>query len=385
MADTVLLSGATGFLGMEVLVRLLEQTDSEVIALVRTNGSETAAERMTSVFRRLYDEHPGPLADRVTAIAGDISVDGLGLSLADRVEILARTTSIVHCAATVAFDSPLEEALNVNAGGTSRILSLASELAEGGRLRRMVHVSTAYVSGCHAGPFREDDLDLEQAFRNSYEASKAHAERIVRSASESLPIVVVRPSIVVGDSFCGWTPTFNVIYWPLRAFSRGLIDTVPASPDGILDIVPIDYVADGILALHEREEVDADTVHLVAAEDAVSNRELARLACRHFDREPVKFAGDGELPRAPEAATYLPYFDVRASFANGNARRILASQGISPPCLDSYFPTIVDYARRAHWGKRPLTRESARREARERGGQPVRPSNDNRVSVRASR
>jgi thioester reductase-like protein len=363
MGGTVLLTGASGFLGMELLTRLLEQTDSEVIVLLRTSAAATAQERLAGVVAQLYDEVPAGFADRVTPVAGDISLDGLGLSDADRREILARATSIVHCAAAVAFDQPADVALNVNAIGTSRMLTLGLELAERGRLRRIVHVSTAYVSGRHVGVFGEDDLDLEQSYRNSYEVSKAHAERIVRAARE-LPIVVARPSIVVGDSSCGWTPVFNVVYWPLQAFSRGLIDKVPAREDGILDIVPIDFVAEGILALHELGELDVDTVHLVAGEHAVSNRELAALACRHFDLPPLSFAQDGELPRTPEAGGYVPYFDVRASFDDRNARRILAPRGVRAPRLESYFATIADYAQRAKWGKRALTRESAHREAR---------------------
>jgi thioester reductase-like protein len=360
MSDTMLLTGASGFLGMEVLVRLLERTDSDVIVLLRERGGESADERMAGVFCQLYDDVPPGFAGRVTSLAADMSVDGLGLSPAGYRDILRRATSIVHCAASITFDLTLEDALNVNAAGASRMLSLAVELAEQGRLRRIVHVSTAYVSGRHTGVFAEQDLDLDQSFRNTYEQSKAHAERILRSCGHDLPLVVVRPSIVVGDSRCGWTPTFNVIYWPLRALSRGLIDRVPANPDGIIDMVPIDYVADGILAFHERDDVGG-TVHLVAGPDAVSNRELAELASRHFDLPSPTFAGDGVLPRVPEAELYLPYFDVEASFDDRRARRTLEPEGIRAPPIQSYFSTIVDYAQRAHWGKRPSTREAAHR------------------------
>ena len=58
----------------------------------------------------------------------------------------------------------------------------------------------------------------------------------------------------MGESDSGWTPTFNVLYWPLRAFSRGLFDTVPALAHGRVDVVPVDYVADGIVYLLDRAE-----------------------------------------------------------------------------------------------------------------------------------
>ncbi|HEX3911235.1 MAG TPA: SDR family oxidoreductase [Solirubrobacteraceae bacterium] len=360
MSETVLLTGATGFLGMELLARLLERSDSDVIVLVRARDREAAAERLVGVFERLYDERP-LAAGRVQAIAGDISREGLGLSARDRRELLARTSSIIHCAASIAFDLPQSEACNVNAGGAARMLELARELHATGRLRRMVHVSTAYVCGRHDGDFDERRLDVGQEFRNSYERSKASAERLLRAKAAGLPLVVARPSIVVGDSRCGWTPSFNVVYWPLQAFSRGLIGEVAADPDGVLDIVPVDYAADGILALHEDPAADG-TFALVAGEGAVSNRRLLELACAHFDRPPPPFVrgpSADALPGVREAEVYLPYFDVRTRFDDRRAQRLLPPRGLVCPPLERYFSTLMNYAQRARWGKLSPTRQSA--------------------------
>ena len=93
--------------------------------------------------------------------------------------------------------------------------------ASGAGLRRFTYLSTAYVAGEHSGTFSEDDLDVGQRFRNPYERSKFEAEGIVKRWRSRMPVTVVRPSIVVGEQDSGWTPSFNVIYWPLRAFSRG--------------------------------------------------------------------------------------------------------------------------------------------------------------------
>jgi thioester reductase-like protein len=357
MSETVLLTGATGFLGMELLVRLLERTDHDVIALVRARDREAAADRLRGVFERLYGEPPAA-ASRVRAIPADVSLEDLGLSRADRCEILARTDSIVHCAASISFDLPLAQACNVNTYGAARMLALARELDTHGRLRRMVHVSTAYVCGRHAGVFAEQQLDVGQDFRNTYEQSKAHGERLLREGSAGLPLVIARPSIVVGDSRCGWTPSFNVVYWPLQAFARGLIEQLPADPEGILDIVPVDYAADGILALLEDAAAEG-AVNLVAGPGAVSNRRLLELACARWQRESPPFAGGATLPGVPEADVYLPYFDVHASFDDRRARSLLAPRRIECPPLESYFSTLIDYAERARWGKRAVTRRAA--------------------------
>jgi thioester reductase-like protein len=354
MSDAVLLTGATGFLGMELLVRLLERDGADVLVLVRARDDEAAAERLRELFARLY-ERPPPAAERVRAIAGDVTQPGLGLGGAARREALTRTTSVIHCAASIAFDLPLAEARAINAGGASHIVAFARELDAAGRLRRVVHVSTAYVCGRHSGVFGEGRAPRAARFRNTYERSKAHAERIVEREGARLPLAIARPSIVVGDSRCGWTPTFNVVYWPLRAFARGLIDQVPADPDGALDIVPVDYVAEGILALHD-DDAMTGAVNLVAGSAAVSNRRLLDLACTHFERPAPAFVEHGTLAGVREEALYLPYFDVRASFDDRRARELLAPRGVSCPPLERYFATLMRYAQRTRWGKLAPTR-----------------------------
>jgi len=358
MSDTVLLTGATGFLGMELLARLLERTDSEILALVRAADRESARRRLAGVLGRLFDDPP-ELCERITAIPADLAQDGLGLAASDRGEILSRATSVIHCAASIAFDLPLEEAQNINVGGTSRMLTLASELAESGRLRRMLHVSTAYVCGRHKGIFREGDLDVEQSYRNTYEQSKAQAERVLRLNAHGLPLAVVRPSIVVGDSRCGWTPSFNVIYWPLQAFARNLLHRVPIDPHGILDIVPVDYVADGILAVHEADEIE-QTTHLVAGRQATTNRAFVELACAYFDRPLPALSAHDDRATAGEHGPYAGYLAVEATFDDRRARELLDPRGIACPPLERYFSTLLDYAERARWGKRTFTRESVR-------------------------
>lgn len=354
--EAVLLTGATGFLGMELLARLIERDDTEVICLVRAPGREAAQARLETIYDLLYDERPMGV-ERVSAIAGDVAVDGLGLSESDRDEVLARVTSIIHCAASISFDLPFESARQTNSVGPVRMIELARELAERGRLRRHVHVSTAYVAGRHHGHFSESDLDVGQGFRNTYEQTKFAGEQAVGKAAGELPLVVARPSIVVGDSRTGWTPVFNVIYWPLRAFSRGLMDEVPVDPDGVADIVSVDYVAEGLLALLDLDEVRG-TVHLVAGRSAITNQELIELACRHFDRPPPRLVHHADST-PDQAAVYLPYFGIEATLDDRRARALLGPLGVEPTHLRDYFTRIIDYAERSRWGKRPLTRQGA--------------------------
>ena len=132
----------------------------------------------------------------------------------------------------MSFSLPLDEAREINTEGTRRMLELAELAKERGGLECYAHISTAFVSGNHPGAFAECDNDVGQTFHNSYEQSKFEAEQLIRS-HEDLPYTILRPSIVVGDRNNGWTSAFNVLYWPLRAFARGLFTAVPAVRVGV--------------------------------------------------------------------------------------------------------------------------------------------------------
>ena len=240
---STLLTGATGFLGMEVLARLAE-TGEPVEAIVRGRDQAEADLRLAAAL-----DLAGIPPSRVRAVPGELTARGLGLSRRDEQRLRGDITAVVHCAASVSWSLPIEQARAINVIGTRRVL----ELAEGcERIERFVHVSTAYVAGRHRGSFSEADLMRGQEFRNTYEQAKAEAESLVHGFADRLPVAVVRPSIVVGESTTGWTPAFNVIYWPLRAFARGLLKELPALPRSHVDIVPVDYVADVIVHALER-------------------------------------------------------------------------------------------------------------------------------------
>jgi thioester reductase-like protein len=360
MKPPVFLTGATGFLGMEVLARLLERGDREVIALVRAADSEAAQLRLNDTLAKLWRD-PSPYAGRARAIAGDVMQPGLGMRARERLQAAEETGALLHCAASISFDLPLDEARAINVEGTREVIGFAREAKALGRLDRFVHVSTAYVCGTHAGSFRERQLDAGQGFRNTYEQTKWEAEHVVNDASDLAP-AIARPSIVMGEASCGWTPTFNVLYWPLRAFSRGLFDVVPGFPDRIVDVVPVAYVADALVAMLDSDQ--AGVVNLVAGRHASTVGEIIELAAQAFDKPtpaiaPPGSVGTGSAHADDQGGVYLPYFDVEASFDDARARALLAPQGVACPPLRDYFPKLIRYATTARWGKRNLTREEA--------------------------
>jgi long-chain acyl-CoA synthetase len=354
MKPPVFLTGATGFLGMEVLARVLEAGDREVIALVRARDDAAAAERMDGVLAQLWRD-PAPYRQRLRAVAGDVTSPGLGIPAGPRSTLAEDVGAILHCAASISFDMPLEEARAINVEGTREVIGFARECKALGRLERFVHVSTAYVSGKYEGTFRERQLDAGQEFRNTYERTKWEAEHIVREATDLEP-AIARPSIVMGESDSGWTPAFNVLYWPLRAFSRGLFDEIPALPSAHVDIVPVDYVADALVQLLEVS--DQGVFNLVAGREAPFANELVELACDRFDRPRPAVVPDGGPDDDEHGAVYMPYFDMEVVFDDARTRAALP--GLRPPRLPEFFGTLMDYAEETRWGKRSMTREEAR-------------------------
>ncbi len=366
---TTLLTGASGFLGRHVLWELLSQPGQRVLCLLRDDRREgVAVERL----RRLLDAPEAALSDeakrRCTLIVGDLADDKLGLSSDQYDGLTAEISDIVHCAATVRFNLPLDEARNVNVRGTQKILDLGAAIQRRGRLRRIDYFSTAYVAGDASGRFGEDEL-RPVGFHNTYDRTKWEAEQLVRQHQTELPIAILRPSIIVGDSRSGYTSNFRVLYWPLKVLASGYVIVVPADRDGLVDVVPIDYVVAAFQALRARPESVGGCFHLTAGPSRQSScGELLEMACEFFRvRRPVMiptslsynlvrpllytvFWGKRrELLRTGEV--YFPYFAYRASFDTRAAQAHLQAAGISPPPVEDYFRNIMRYCVESDWGR----------------------------------
>ena len=360
--SALLLTGATGFVGMEVMARVLTETDRDVIALVRAEDDAAARRRLDAILGDLLPgcvEHHG---HRVSAVAADLESPHLGLDPRRLDDLAERTQEIIHAAASVSFALPLDESRAINLTGTQRMLALADRAQARGGLRRFAYVSTAYVAGRHRGVFTEGDHDIGQAFRNAYEQSKFEAEALVRRAADRLPVTILRPSIVVGDRRTGWTSAFNVLYWPLRAFSRGLWDVVPAVASSPVDVVSVDYVADAVVALSTMPGGDGETYHLTAGRNASTVGEIIDLACGYFDREPPRLIAPGspDIPEAlAKAAEYLPYFATEVRYDDRVARGRLQALGTVTTPLGDYFSRLLDFATLSRWGRRPISRAQA--------------------------
>lgn len=362
MADRILLTGGTGFLGTELAARLTGRPDTQVYVLVRAVNEEEAIHRLKGAWyhdKALY----ASIGKTCIPVTGDFTQIGLGLSEEDRNRLLEQVTTVIHAGAEIGFQKSREELLRTNCEGTRNVLTLAGEMK---KLRRFVHISTAYVAGTAKGVVREES-PAGTAFSSYYEESKAEAEKLVRTSG--LPYTICRPGMIVGDSRTGWVRNFNTIYYVLKMMLLGKMRALPIRQDAPLNIVPGDYVADCVAKISFDEDAAGRTFHLTCPEEMAPRAgELAEYVREWASRnlhihlaKPVYMT----LPALKQAGlvhnkkesgrkkdflrnmlTLLPYFYGEQSFDRTNTDRIC---GAYEPAWREYIGRLLAFACRKNF------------------------------------
>ncbi|MGK2883032.1 MAG: SDR family oxidoreductase [Mycobacterium sp.] len=303
-------TGGTGFIGRRVIDRILAtQPEAHVAVLVRRPSLEK--------FERLAARW----GDAVTALVGDIEVDDLGLTDADLAEV-GVVDHVVHCAAIYDLTAAEAEQQAANVEGTRSVIALARRLDA-----TLHHVSSIAVAGDYAGTFTENDFDVAQELPTPYHQTKFEAELLVRSTG-GLRYRIYRPAVVVGDSRTGEMDKVDGPYYFFGVLSRlaALPSAVPMMLPAVgrTNIVPVDYVADALVALMHTPDRDGQTFHLTAPR-GVDLRQIYRGVAAEGGLPPLR----GSLPRG--FATPFLRVGGRAKAV----RNIAVTQlGIPPKVLD---------------------------------------------------
>jgi thioester reductase-like protein len=359
VGDTVFLTGGTGFLGSEIMKRILEQHPKTRLALlVRSTPREMAAERVEKLLARMFGlAEAARHAERIEVVEGDISLRGVGMD-SERSRLLAeRVDHVIHCAASVRFDMPLETARRDNTEGTRNVLTFAERLP---RLARFDYIGTAFVAGDRRGTIREDELDVGQHFSNSYEQTKMEAEKLVRTFAKTHPTAIYRPSIVVGSSKTGETTTFQGFYQALLFYRRLFAPNTP------LDLVPVDYVVDALFSLIASDKSIGGCFHLTSGPgNTCTTDEILKMLSeftgvkqppyvskRAYERvlrpilKTVLF-WDSRVDVARKAEIYMPYAWSNLVFDKARTNAALEGSGITTPHVRSYFVKLLEYQAKA--------------------------------------
>ena len=353
-SGSVLVTGATGFIGREVARRLCHEGRS-VIALARPRADESAAARVARAV--------GPVgADRIEVVEGDLSAPGGGLAESSVRDLRDRVGSVIHCAGDTTF---FPDSMSTFRAGHVEGPPLLLERLHGGRLRHFTHLSTAYVCGARSGTVLESEADVGQAFHNPYERVKLESESAIRETGDRLGVGVriLRPSIVVGAApeTSGGGPSqllFGLIRaaWALAQLAGGSEVGVrlAMAPAARVNIVPVEYVADAIVLLAEHPDAAGQTCHLTVAHPP-SIAELVAVITGRAGLRGVSLVDprQGPLP-APTPleskiermlAGYRDYLGQDVRFDDSTARRLLDACGLPRPAVSAEtFDRLIEAA-----------------------------------------
>jgi NAD(P)-dependent dehydrogenase (short-subunit alcohol dehydrogenase family) len=352
-------TGATGFIGRNLVERLLER-DGTIYVLVR-EGSRGRLEELRSRW--------GADEDRIVPVVGDLSQPGLGVSAEDVAKLRGDVDHLFHLAAIYDMEADAESQRIANVEGTRHMVELASALEAG----RVHMVSSIAAAGLFKGTFHESMFDEAQDLdTHPYFRTKHDSEAVVRNESER-PWRVYRPGIVVGHSETGEIDKIDGPYYFFKLIQR-LRNTLPQWMPTIgiegkeLNIVPVDFVAAAMDHIAHLDGLDGRAFHLtdpnpktagqiinLFARSAHAPQMSMRLDPKMFGIVPAPVrAGLASLPPVKRITdtvlgdlgiprSVLPYVDYPTQFDSREAQAALEGSGISVPPLETYADKLWDY------------------------------------------
>jgi thioester reductase-like protein len=271
------LTGATGFLGGELLVTLSKRKDvKKIYCLVRSKSVEDANKRLKHVFD-LHNDLYQP--DRIIPIIANLLDDDLKSKLSS-IKELDDINLIVHSAANTSFSKNCDEQVKkVNIDGLEHVLTWAKELKN---LSTFLYIGTATI----CGKDNKDKVIKEEESPNTlahhlvtYTYTKMMGEMLLSKYLPEEKILVVRPSIIMGDSKNA-IPRSSVILWTLAAFNY--LRLIPVNPLSKIDIIPVDYAANAISELLFLKKRSYRVYHVSAGVDSSTNSELCTRKIESF-------------------------------------------------------------------------------------------------------
>ena len=344
-------TGGTGFIGRRVVSRLLDANPgAEVRVLVRRSS--------LGRFERLAESW----GERAKPLVGELTEPHLGLT-DEAITEVGDVDHVVHCAAIYDITAPEAEQRAANVEGTQAVIELARRLDA-----TLHHVSSIAVAGDFHGEYTEDDFDIGQQLPTPYHQTKFEAELLVRSTT-GLRYRIYRPAVVVGDSRTGEMDKIDGPYYFFGVLAKLAVLprlTPMMLPDtGRTNIVPVDYVADAIVALLHADGHDGQTFHLTAPK-TIGLRGIYRGVATAAGLPPLR----GSLPTSVAAPVLkvrgrpklwrnmvatqlgipgevLDVVDLAPTFVSEETQKALRGTGIAVPEFSIYAPSPVAVLGRA--------------------------------------
>lgn len=307
----VLITGVTGFLGKSIVEKLLRQVSDigQIYLLIRKGQSESAEIRCeedvfsSSIFDVLRDERgAGFWKEKVTVVDGELTQRRLGMSQLVFDELGQDLDMIINSAASVNFREALDQALSINTLCLNNLCALSAVKGQDDAATPVLQISTCYVNGFNRGFMREevvspatglipqldDDLydiqpliasmqekiqrikdkgmnayrteqaliklGIQQArkygWNDTYTFTKWLGEQLLLQHFDKKNLTFVRPSIIEGtwsEPVKGWVEGVKVADAMIYAYAKGRVSVFPGDDRGILDVIPVDLVANAVI------------------------------------------------------------------------------------------------------------------------------------------
>ncbi len=335
----IFLTGSTGFLGGELLVDLAKRKEvNKIYCLVRALSEEHAILRLKHVFELHGDEFD---PKRIIPVLGNLGEHDFAKMLIAN-KTLSDTTVIVHSAANTSFSKIYDKIVEqVNITGISELIKWSQTLTN---LETFVYIGTATICGkdiVNRVVKEEESPNTKAHHVVKYTYTKMMGEIMLAKALPKEKILIVRPSIIMGDSR-DWIPRSYVILWAIETVN--LLRLVPVNGKSALDVIPIDFASKAITSLmfckrnHSVYHITSGTASSTSSELITSAiaKEFPELPPFKFiDKEmmkEIKLWAKGKLPEGSKLYEYNTYLDYwKDRFTDTNEMRILLA------ALDPYL------------------------------------------------
>jgi thioester reductase-like protein len=355
----IFLTGSTGYIGAHIAAILLDRHSDQLNLLVRAKTEEQAHARLWHALQ-LHLDFPqvrDAIETRISIFRGDLTDSRFGLDAALYARLVGTTDSVIHCAASLNRKSE-KSCLNVNLRGTLEVAQLARRSQDAHGLRRFSQVSTVAVAGTRSHEVVSEDtsIDWNRSDYDPYARTKKFCEHLVRELLPEVPRTVFRPSIVLGDSRRAETTQFDMV----RAFVflAGL-PFLPFRASDRIDIVPVDYVAESVVALHQKPKPMHEIYHLSSGTGSETFAQLTRAIAqasgkmepfywpaleRPFSSTVNWLAGyRGDFGRSASLLkVFIPYLVWDTVFDNS---RVVAEMGRAPEAFSQYCYPLLRFSR----------------------------------------
>jgi nucleoside-diphosphate-sugar epimerase len=348
--ETIFITGFPGFIASRLIKRLAAEPVRFIMLVQPALLGRARAE-----IEEIVSE-TGAARASFHIFEGDITQENLGIASAELETARRETTTLFHLAAIYDLAVERELAMRVNVEGTRNVNDFVKTIAN---LRRYHYVSTCYVAGKRKGLILETELRHEAGFRNHYEETKYAAELEVEALKSQLPITIHRPAVVCGDSRTGETAKYDGIYYLIHYLRKwpGPLTRLNIGNDEVcLNLVPIDFVIEAMVALAKDERAIGTTVQIADPAPLTTKQlfdEISKaLKCRASSatmpawlvQRLLMLLISPPLTGLPHSA--VPYFFLEQTHDSTRARALLDPQGVRCPGFPDYVGALVEFVAR---------------------------------------